>query len=108
MGENKREYVVTATAMYADGRDVYEGDSVFLDAERGEELAQRGLVVAKGDADARRKAEAKAGDADSEAQRKAAEDARAAEAVKRRAIDEVQREQKLPVGSKPSQQQPKR
>lgn len=46
----RNEYVLRGTTMFMDGVDYSDGDVISLDPKRGDQLAEHGLVVAKGDA----------------------------------------------------------
>jgi len=89
----KGVYVLRNTSMFIDGVEYFDGDEVELDRKRGDQLAEQGLVIAKGDV-AKVDGDAdKAAEADAKVQKEAAEAAAEAERVKTRAAERAREEQ---------------
>lgn len=86
-------YVLRDTAMFIDGVEYSDGDEVELEKARGDELAEQGLVIAKGDV-AKVDGDAdKAAVADAKVQQEAADVAKAAERTKVRSAGRSREEQ---------------
>ena len=85
----KRPYVLNRASTYLEGREYGHGDEIRLDPERGDELAEAGVVVAKSDWERHQADESGVDEEQANAEREAEEGAAEIEASKVRAAEQA-------------------
>lgn len=84
-----KPYILNRASMFHEGQDRGHGDEVQLDPERGDELAELGVVVPKSEWDKHQADEGKVDEDQAKAEREAIEGAAEIEASKVRSAEET-------------------